>query len=357
MSRRCLIASLFVVAVAGCSASPEQGQTTETVAPTTTGWQAAAFDGHLDGYLDPRWTSTPVASLYGAGDMFANQPCVRTEDTELEGYVTGKVVVVSASSRQLIDVSQSPAAADLLATNPDEVGTVVVVWEITVQTGVYTANEKALRLDWGVRVVDFEHANVVAEGYFRGGAPPYTKYGPGDATGDPPGDDLVIALKARIFAAPFEQTRGQYLDPAWMSQTPEIDYELAQRLGRIDSVSGKLIVVSADTGQLLRPAFPVSSDAQPGPPDWGLSWAAAPDEVGTVVIVWTFARPLSNFFDGTGYRQDYKVRVVDWTTKTVISDAYYYGETPSTAKQCSGDTYSASPWPDLMESLRAAPQG
>ncbi|MDO8364210.1 MAG: hypothetical protein Q7V88_15050 [Actinomycetota bacterium] len=354
MPRQPLLAPLFVVALVGCSASPQQSATTETVAPTTTGWQSAAFDGYIDEYLDPSWTSEPVASMYGAGDMFANQPCVRADDTQLEGYVTGEVVVVSADRRQLIDLSQSPSAAGLLAFTPDEVGTVAVVWEITVQTGVYIGNDKALRLDWGVRLVDLERKTVVAEGYFRGDAPPHTKYGPGDATGDPPTDDLAIALKARVFAAPFEETRAQYLDPSWMSQTPEIDYELAQRLGAIDSVNGKLIVVSADTGQLLRPAF-ATSDSEPGPPDWGLSWAATPDEVGTVVIVWTFARPLNNFVDGTGYRQDYKVRVIDWTTKAVISDAYYYGETPATAKSCSGDTYSPPPWPDLMESLRAAP--
>lgn len=345
----------MALVLTGCAANSSALPEVPEASPTP---QGTPFQAHLGEYLDPAWTNQPVERP---------DRCSRAEDGELEGYVNGKLIVLYADGQGLLDPTWLGAGADVepnepgppdwglpWADSPGEVGTVVVVWDNRVEAASYLDGSKGYRVDWGVKLVDFRTKTVVGDAYFPGGAPPYTKSGPGDTTGDDPWADLFAALRARLFAAPFTSHLTDYLDPAWMSQPTE--WTPGPMAGYIN---GGLVVVSADTGQLLRSSLEARYPAPdaPGPPDWGLPWADTPDEVGTVAIVWTIQEEESTYADGTSaYREDFMVRLVDFQTRTVISEGSFLGEMPPNSKSCSGDLITRQPWDRLMEDLRALPQ-
>lgn len=318
--------------LAGCGGTSEKN--TPEVSPTP--W-SAPFQAHLSEYLDPAWTSQPIESL---------GRCWRREDGDLEGYINGKLIVLSVDTGQLLPLPD----AGLWADTPEEVGTVVLVWAIKTEDATYWDGTKGYREDWGVKLVDLEKRAVVGDAYILGDSPPTYKSGPGDVTGLPPYNDTVDALRARLFAEPFQGHLSEYLDPAWTTQPIEWSHLNGY-------INGKLIVVSADTGQLLRPSYSQKShdSNEPGPPDWGLPWADTPEEVGAVVIVWAIQGQESTYMDGAAaYSEDFMVKLVYFETKTVVGEGSEAGEI-STFKSCPGDEIGGSPWADLWEDLRALP--
>lgn len=341
-----IIATLVAIVLAGCSPTPE----VNTPEVSATPW-SAQFQVHLSEYLDPAWTSQPIVGL---------DRCWRHEDGELEGYINGKLIIVSADTGQLLyrpysvpgsDDPNEPGTPDLVlpwANTPEEVGTVVLVWTIKKEAALYTDGSRGYRVDWGVKLVDFQTKEVVGDAYFIG-----LPLDQGVKVGEPPWTDLMAALQARLFALPFQAHLREYLDPAWTS--PPIDWRNSPR----GYINGKLIVVSADTGQLLRPSYsktPYSDPNEPGPPEWGLPWADTPEEVGTVVLVWATQDQEFTYTDGnSAYREDFMIKVVDFQTKTVVGEGSFLGESLPTAKLCSGDLIGQSPWADMMRRLRALP--
>lgn len=356
-----LLVPLSIVALVGCSGAPPSPPPTPSPEPSATPW-SEPFRAHLDEYLNPAWTSLTVVAREG---------CMRPEDLELEGYINGKLIVVSVDKRELMRSygSLNPATNDPdepgppdwglpWAQTPEEVGTVVLVWASPIDPltvgGTYRKGEAL-----GVRVVDFERKEVVSEGVVY----PGFAMGPsGEERDASPWAYLTGALRSRLFAAPFQAHLPEYLDKAWLGD-PSDDVDI---LAFVEGhIRGGLLVVSADTGELLRPSFAeslygetkISGAVAPGPPDWGLRWAETPEDVGTVLLVWPRrVRTTGTFTDGAaGYFEFPKVKLVDLELREVIGEWWNVGDDPGTVKFCSGPITGRSPWADLMADLRGLP--
>jgi hypothetical protein len=201
MATRLLVA-LAVMVLAGCSGSEF------TAPPDPIPSLAAPFQAQLGEYLDPEWLGPPNEATEGClaelgGD---HRAC------GLGGSIKGSVVIVEADTRQiahgflealaypdsvdaLVDVKEDGGTPVSLAATPSEVGTVVLLWTTSTEAATYTDGTKGYRIDYKVKIVDFDQQAVVGEALLRGHSPPYpAKFTKGDWTGSAPWDVLLTAL-------------------------------------------------------------------------------------------------------------------------------------------------------------------
>ena len=193
---------------------------------------AAPFEAHLSEYLDPAWMSQPGVE-HGCFDTLTYDSHSCGLQGSVKGAVlVGKVVIVDADTgrlhdgfldelqgmkfdngilRKIQDSGQSPFS---LATTPEEVGTVVLLWPpIKTEISAYTDGTKGYRMSYRVKVIDFEKKKVVSEIDFGGDSPPYpAKLSKGDWVGGVPWYELLVALScaADISCKGLEPPSGTY---------------------------------------------------------------------------------------------------------------------------------------------------
>ncbi len=150
---------------------------------------------------------------------------------------------------------------------------------------------------------------------------------------------------AAAVAEAFAPHLSAYLDPQW-TQMPSS--------GSADKLegnrNGKLVIVNADTRALHcgivwtvggNPSTGLDSPkmATPG------MYASVPEEVGTVVLVWSTSVAVGTYTDGSiGYRDDFKVRVVNLDSREIIDDGYVLGSKPVDTKFGKGDVHGHPPY-------------
>lgn len=104
-------------------------------------------------------------------------------------YIKGKLVVVNQSEVK-VDDPYFDLPEDIKALKPEEVGTIVWVSYEPVVVGRYTGGSAGYRYTGKVTVIDKTAGAIVGRTSFKGGEPPSTKRGSGDAYGSKPTEEI-----------------------------------------------------------------------------------------------------------------------------------------------------------------------
>lgn len=163
-------------------------------------------------------------------------------------------------------------------------------------------------------------------------------------------------------SAAFAPHIDEYLNPAWTAVAPKAGtlpsdppskFGLEMILPEAELVgnrSGQLVIVSADNRDLhCGISWVVSGDPDDrldSPQEWATPgmYAPTPEQVGTVVVVWSYSVWVGTYEDGSrAYRDDLKVRVVDLDTGQIVDDGYLLGSKPPASKLGSGEAHGDPP--------------
>lgn len=104
-------------------------------------------------------------------------------------YIKGKIVVVNKTEVK-VDDPYFDLPEEVKALKPEDVGTIVwVTYEPSV-VGRYTGGSLGYRYTANVTVIDKASGTIIGRSTFKGGEPPSTKKGSGDAYGSKPSNDI-----------------------------------------------------------------------------------------------------------------------------------------------------------------------
>ncbi len=110
-------------------------------------------------------------------------------------YIKGKVITVDIGENEL-DSFYFDLPEDMVAPNPEEVGTIIWLSWSKVYVGRYTDGANGYRWDCDITIIDKAVAKVVGYHHFTGSDPPDTKNSSGNREGSKPSDKVVDYLKS-----------------------------------------------------------------------------------------------------------------------------------------------------------------
>lgn len=110
--------------------------------------------------------------------------------TQQGAYIRGKVVTVDTFNKK-IDPLYFDLPADLRASTPAEVGTIVWMHRQASQVGYYTKGGGAHQWRCDLKVIDRTTSTLLAEKTFWGSDPPRSKTDSGDAYGSFPSGEII----------------------------------------------------------------------------------------------------------------------------------------------------------------------
>jgi hypothetical protein len=112
-----------------------------------------------------------------------------------DGYVRGRVIAVDAVRRDFDRDVYFALDDDLRASDPEQVGTVVVTEWKTTAVGTYSNGDTGYQYSCRVSVIDRSTNEIVAQSSFTGGDPPSSKKDDGDAYGDKPVEEIAVFVR------------------------------------------------------------------------------------------------------------------------------------------------------------------
>jgi hypothetical protein len=210
-----LLLLLLVVVITGCGGTAM----TTTTADGRAQEAVVLLQAHIAEYLDSTYAH-PGDLEQAFVDIGWGGPLSWSSDPdELQGYVRGKLVIVCATPRGLDPIftgdleavyggqTENRLPQSLMATSPEEVGTVVLLEWSTHQVWSYLDGTEGYRLDCTVQVADFVEKKVVSSALISV-PPPRTKpAGTMDETGSR--YDAEVGLRAYLQALPAYASSGE----------------------------------------------------------------------------------------------------------------------------------------------------
>jgi hypothetical protein len=180
MKGRFLVIVALAGIVSGCGAGSVPG--------------SEKLNSHIDEYISIPGLNKPLDSYF-----FEVQYPIRPP---ADGYMAGKIVAVDPQSKKLDDQLQRALPADLLAVEPDEVGTIVWAKWGEAHVGTYHAENgvthkgEAYQGYCTVVVIDKEARLIVGGRAFQAPAPPETTTENGDIHTQVDVAEVVAYLKS-----------------------------------------------------------------------------------------------------------------------------------------------------------------